>query len=69
MIKRLLIFLFSILSITLSAQEQPEMADSFRADGKINIVIGVLVMIFVAIIIFLVVLERKVKKLEDRMKK
>jgi hypothetical protein len=69
MIKKVLIFLFSLLSVTLSAQEQPEMADAFRADGKINVVIGVLTLIFLAIVVFLVVLERKIKKLEDKLKK
>jgi hypothetical protein len=69
MTKRFLLIVFSFLSIALSAQEQPQMADAFRADGKINVVIGVLVMIFVAIIAFLIVLERKVKKLEDKLKR
>ena len=69
MIKRFFILIFSLLSFVLSAQTQPEMADAFRADGKINVVIGVLVIIFVAIILFLIMLERRIKKLERTIKK
>ncbi len=42
-----------------------EMADTFRADGKIYVVVAVLTTIFAGIVVFLVATERKVKKLED----
>lgn len=42
-----------------------EMADTFRADGKIYVVVAVLATIFAGIVVFLIVTERKVKKLED----
>ena len=45
------------------------MADTMRQDGKIYVVIGVLAIICAAIILFLIYLERKVKKLEDRQNK
>jgi len=43
------------------------MADNFRQEGKIYVVITVMTMVFVGILAYLVVLERKVKKLEDRL--
>lgn len=43
---------------------QPEMADGFRADGKIYVVVLVLATIFAGIIALLVRLDRKMTKLE-----
>jgi len=56
-----------LLLITLSAMAQqnaPEMADKFRADGKIYVVVLVLATIFAGIIAYLIRLERKISKLE-----
>ncbi|WP_375559704.1 CcmD family protein [Bernardetia sp. OM2101] len=41
------------------------MADTFREDGKIYVVVAVLATIFAGIVVFLVVTESKLKKLED----
>lgn len=47
----------------------PQMADTFRSEGKIYVVISVISIIFAAIVIFLVYLERKIKRLENQIKK
>ncbi len=41
------------------------MADTFRADGKIYVVVAVLATIFAGIVVFLIATESKLKKLED----
>jgi hypothetical protein len=67
MIKRLLTLLFFITAVFAKAQEaDPAMADTFRSDGKIYVVIAVLAIILISIFVFLIIIERKVKKLEDR---
>ncbi|MGZ3899552.1 MAG: CcmD family protein [Bacteroidia bacterium] len=69
MIKR--IFSLILLFTTLFANAQPaepQMADTFRQEGKIYVVITVLVMIFTALVIYLIILDRKVKKLEEKFK-
>lgn len=69
MIKKFLSLVFVLSALFSSAQETataPEMADTFRSDGKIYVVITVIGMIFVALVIFLIVLERKVNKLEKQ---
>jgi len=43
------------------------MADSFRADGKIYVVISVLAIIFISILLFLVYIERKLSRLEKEL--
>ena len=41
------------------------MADTFREEGKIYVVVAVLATIFTGIVVFLVATESKLKKLED----
>lgn len=66
MIKKILFILFTFISVVTNAQETngPQMADSWREDGKIYVVIAVLSIIFACIVIYLAVIERKLKKLE-----
>jgi len=69
MIKKVITLLFLFLSFFAGAQTAgPEMADALRENGKINVVISVIAIIFICIVVFLVVLERKIKKLEDKIK-
>ncbi|MCE3259372.1 MAG: hypothetical protein K0S12_1013 [Bacteroidetes bacterium] len=69
MIKKISLLLLVFLTGLLNAQTpEPQMADAFRADGKIYVVITVIGMIFVALVIFMVILERKLKKLENKIK-
>nr|WP_242922213.1 CcmD family protein [Pontibacter liquoris] len=45
-----------------------EMADTLRQDGKIYVVVTVLVTIMAGIVVYLVSLDRKVSKLEKQLK-
>ena len=51
------------------AQEAAPMAETFRSNGKIYVVVLVICTIFAGIILFLVNLERKIKKLEKNQTK
>ena len=53
----------------LFAQEPVEMADGLRADGKIYVVVAVLVTILLGIILFLIMIDRKVSDIEKRINK
>ncbi len=44
------------------------MADALRADGKIYVVVGVILVIFAGTIFYLVNIERKLKKLEKEVR-
>lgn len=46
-----------------------EMADTFREDGKIYVVVLGLVIILTGVVAFLIVVDRKLFKLEKRMGK
>ncbi|HEY0271644.1 MAG TPA: CcmD family protein [Chitinophaga sp.] len=58
------------LSLLASAQQQNTekgpVNEFFRSNGKIYVVVGVLVIIFLGIVLFLVRLDRKISKLEQR---
>jgi hypothetical protein len=68
MLKRFLAFIFILLSQfqLLQAQADVEMADAFRREGKIYVVVGILSIVFLGIIFFLVRLERRIKNLENK---
>ena len=73
--QKLINTLLIITSLTLSsfnifAQNQDiEMADALRADGKIYVVVAVVAVIFAGIIIYLVNLDSKISKLEKSLGK
>ena len=68
--KAFLLLLVSItLSFTASAQASDiEMADQFRADGKIYVVIAVVSVIMIGLFAYLFRLEKKITDLEKRSK-
>ena len=47
----------------------PEMADRLRASGKIYVVVAVVVIIVSGLLAYLVLLDRKVRRLEQEIKK
>lgn len=54
-----------LLFIVTNAQtSQPEMADLMRENGKIYVVVGVVVLIFLVLFGYLISLDRKVSKIE-----
>lgn len=66
---KIIIFLMSILFPFLGKAQEvagPEMADTFRSEGKIYVVIAVLTIAFVCIIGYLIYIDVKVKKLENK---
>lgn len=46
-------------------KEVVEMADKMRADGKIYVVVAVILTILIGLILYLVRLDRKISKLEQ----
>lgn len=65
---RAILFLLLII-IQLSAFSQEiEMADQMRAEGKIYVVVAVVLTILIGLLFYLFSLDRKLKKLEDTVK-
>lgn len=50
----------------LSKAQAVEMADTLRGSGKIYIVVGVIVIIFIGIVVYLFTLDRRISKIEGK---
>lgn len=70
--KHLLSILLFFVSFTVFAQSgnanAVEMADKFRAEGKIYVVVAVAFVILTGMFTYLIMLDRKVSKLEKEVK-
>lgn len=82
MIRKLLFsILITLSSLSAIAQEkieinesdytnnEVEMADAFRADGKIFVVVAVILVMLIGLFIYLILIDRKVKRLENQLNK
>lgn len=61
-----------LISVLANAQQQNTekgpVNEFFRSNDKIYVIVGVLVIIFLGIVLFLISLDRKIGKLEEREK-
>ena len=65
-IQRVLIFPLLFLSQILCADnERPEMADVMHSNGKIYVVVAVVLVILLGLFVYLYVADRRIKKLEE----
>lgn len=68
LIRNFALFLMLFCSSVLYAQGQTggniEMADRLKADGKIYVVIGVVLIILIGLLLYLIRIDRKVSKME-----
>jgi CcmD family protein len=64
----IVLLLINILSIAQDSTEAVDMADTMRSNGKIYVVLAVILTIFLGIIIYLVRLDRKMSKLEKEIR-
>lgn len=67
--KIFILFVTLFLSTISKAQtitSEPKMADTFRSEGKIYVVIAVLSIIFVCLIAYLIYLDIKLRRLEKK---
>ena len=62
-------FLLALMPIISQAQQQVDMADNFRKDGKIYVVVAVAAVILTGIFVYLILLDRKVAKIEKQIKR
>jgi multisubunit Na+/H+ antiporter MnhB subunit len=56
--------LMLLFTISNAQTSQPEMADLMRENGKIYVVVGVIVLIFLVLFGYLISLDRKISKIE-----
>lgn len=70
---KITLFVFISFLIPLSSwaqtNDQVAMADLMRSNGKIYVVVAVLVIIFIGILLFLIAIERRLRRLEKKQEK
>ena len=58
--------LIPFFGIAQEVAAEPQMADTFRSEGKIYVVITVISIIFVCLIGYLIYIDMKLRKLENK---
>ena len=66
--KKFLALTFLFLSTLCCFSQEVEMADGMRAEGKIYVVVAVLVTILLGIILFLIMIDRKISDVEKKLR-
>ncbi|MCU0446159.1 MAG: CcmD family protein [Microscillaceae bacterium] len=70
--KLIFAFVFSLFlginHLWAQSADKIEMADTMRANGKIYVVVAVLSIVLLGILIYLILIDRKITKLEREMK-
>ena len=61
---RLLLTTLFVLFLSPAWAQQPEMADTMRANGKIYVVVGIVLIVLAGLIGYLVAIDRKVSRME-----
>ena len=65
-LSKLFVFFMLLLSQSVFAQDA-EMADVMRANGKIYVVVAIIMVVFTGLIVYLTVVDRKITRLEKKM--
>jgi multisubunit Na+/H+ antiporter MnhB subunit len=60
------LFLLMIISTVAKAQDA-EMADVMRSNGKIYVVVGIVLIVLTGLITYLFLLDRKITRLENKL--
>lgn len=58
---------YMVLLSAVGYGQQVEMADTMRQEGKIYVVVAVLVTVFVGLIIYLIIQENRLSKIEKKL--
>lgn len=62
-----MLLLMSSLPTLAQSSDEIAMADAFRAEGKIYVVVAVILLIFAGLVVYMVRIDRKVKRLEKEL--
>lgn len=58
----------TLITGNLFARQDVEMADTMRSEGKIYVIVAIVLIVLAGLVIYLFTLDKKIKKLEDSMK-
>lgn len=58
--------LMALLLPTSVLAQGVDMAETMRSEGKIYVVVGVIAIIFIGLVVYLISLDRRISKMENR---
>jgi CcmD family protein len=64
---RLLFPILIILPFFVQAQQDAEMADTMRSEGKIYVLVAIVAVVLAGLVIYLVSIDRKISRLEKKL--
>lgn len=64
--KYLYLLVFLLISMSATAQDA-EMADVMRSNGKIYVIVGIILIVLIGLIAYLFLLDRKITRLENQL--
>jgi K+-transporting ATPase A subunit len=67
-IYRMISLLLMFLTTNLFARQDVEMADTMRTEGKIYVVVGIILIILLGLVAYLFMLDRRIKRMEESQK-
>lgn len=62
------LFFFLFTRTSLYARQEVEMADTMRSEGKIYVIVGIILIVLCGLIGYLYILDKKIRKIEDKLK-
>jgi hypothetical protein len=57
-----------LIAPDLLAQQEVEMADTMRSEGKIYVIVGIILIVLAGLFIYMFMLDRKITKMENKLK-
>ncbi len=66
--KRIISLVLAMVTAIAAKAQEVEMADTMRSEGKIYVVVAIVLVVLIGLIAFLVLTDRKVTNLENRLK-
>ena len=66
---KILLTLVALLVVNPGFAQEVEIADTMRANGKIYVVVGIIVIILVGLMVYLFTIDKKISKLEKELDK
>lgn len=66
---RILLSTWMICSISSARAQEVEMADTLRAEGKIYVIVGIILIVLAGLFVYLFLLDRKVTRIEKELNK
>jgi CcmD family protein len=64
---RIIQFLFwtaGVIIPTVTLAQSPEMADTMRSNGKIYVVVGIILIVLLGLVVYLFLLDKKISRIE-----